>query len=43
VTEADDILSVLRLIMGAPPLLLKEESEETEKAGADERTRILGS
>lgn len=43
VTEADDILSVLRPIMGAPPLLLKEESEETEKAGADERTRILGS
>jgi DNA processing protein len=45
VTEADDILSVLRPIMGAAPPLLREESEETEKAGAepaaDERTRIL--
>jgi DNA processing protein len=45
VTEADDIVSVLRPIMGADLPSLEEGSDETEKSQADpapdERTRII--
>jgi DNA processing protein len=45
VTEADDIVSVLRPIMGADPPALEEGSDEIEKSEADpapdERTRIV--